>query len=178
MRALKIVSKKIFVPAILGIGISLSAIFIVWPIAYAWTQDQHQMINKNGNNTTSMMERGNVAMGFNQNKIAHNFMTSPTGGEIIITTLDSNDTETIKQIRYHTLDIQRDFSEGNFTKPFFIHAEQVPGTKIMSEKKDLIKYNILDMKNGSTLMLTTSDKQLIDAIGQFMDFQATAHRGH
>jgi hypothetical protein len=48
------------------------------------------------------------------------------------------------------LDIQKEFSEGNFTKPFFIHAQQVPGSKVMSEKKDLIKYSILQMKNGST----------------------------
>jgi hypothetical protein len=117
-------------------------------------------------------------MGFNQNKIIHNFKSTPTGGDIIITALDNNDTETIKQIRNHTLNIQKEFTEGNFTKPFFIHAQQVPGTKIMSEKKDLIKYSILQMKNGSVLILNTNDKELINAIIQFMDFQATAHRGH
>jgi hypothetical protein len=76
------------------------------------------------------------------------------------------------------MDIQREFSQGNFAKPFFIHARQVPGTKVMSEKKDLIKYSIVNIKNGSALVLTTTDKQLIDAIGQFVMFQATAHSGH
>jgi hypothetical protein len=141
---------KILILAILAIGILLSVIFIASPVAHTWAQNQHQMITNN-NNTTSMMERGNIAMGFNQNKIIHNFKSTPTGGEIIITALDNNnDTETIKQIRNHTLDIQKEFSEGNFTKPLFIHAQQVPGSKVMSEKKDLIKYSILQMKNGST----------------------------
>lgn len=169
---------KILIMAILATGILLSVIFIASPVAPTWAQNQHQMIINN-NNTTSLMESGNIAMGFNQNKIIHNFKSTPTGGEIIITALDNNnDTETIKQIRNHTLDIQKEFSEGNFTKPFFIHAQQVPGTKVMSEKKDLIKYSILQMKNGSTLILTTNNKQLINAIIQFMDCQATAHHGH
>ena len=48
----------------------------------------------------------------------------------------------------------------------------------MSEKKDLIRYNILEMSDGSALILTANDKDLINAIRQFMEFQATAHHGH
>jgi hypothetical protein len=125
-----------------------------------------------------MLERGNVAMGFNQNKITHQFIATPFGGEIIITALNASDRETIDQIKNHLLEIQKQFSQGNFTKPFFIHAQEVPGTKVMFEKKDLIKYSILEMKNGSSLMLTTNDTQLVDAINQFMEFQAGQHQGH
>jgi hypothetical protein len=39
----------------------------------------------------------------------------------------------------NTMDIRKDFSEGNFTKPFFIHVQQVPDTKLMADKKDLIR---------------------------------------
>lgn len=127
---------------------------------------------------TKMMERGNIAMGFNQNKIAHHFAATPNGGNITITSLDSNDMQTINQIRTHIMDIQKDFSEGNFTKPFFIHAQEVPGTDMMTKKKDLIKYNILELRNGSSLVLTTNDEELMDAISQFMKYQATAHVGH
>jgi hypothetical protein len=125
-----------------------------------------------------MMERGNIAMGFNQNKITHHFVATPDGGKIIITALNGSDKQTIDEIKNHTLDIQKEFSEGNFTKPFFIHAQEVPGTKVMSEKKDLIKYNIRDLNNGSSLQLTANDKELIDAITQFMEFQARQHYGH
>ena len=71
----------------------------------------------------SIMERGDIAMGFNQNKIVHNFKSTPTGGEIVITALDTNDTETIDQIKNHALHIQRDFSKGSFTKPLFYSCQ-------------------------------------------------------
>jgi hypothetical protein len=54
----------------------------------------------------------------------------------------------------------------------------VPGTDVMNKKKDLIKYNILELRNGSSLVLTANDKELMDAISQFMKYQAAAHVGH
>jgi hypothetical protein len=125
-----------------------------------------------------MIERGDIAMGFNQNKITHHFVATPDGGKIIITSLNSTDRQTINQIKIHILDIQKEFSEGNFTKPFFIHAQEVPGAEIMSEKKDLIKYSIQETNNGSSLLLSTNDKELVDAIKHFMQFQTRQHYGH
>jgi hypothetical protein len=129
-------------------------------------------------NQSSMLERGNIAMGFNQNKIMHHFIATPTGGEIMIVVLNSTDNNTIKQIKSHVLDIQKEFSQGNFTKPFYIHAQQVPGTKLMSQKKDLIRYSTRQINNGSVLLLTTNDQQLIAAIHQFIAFQTAQHMGH
>ena len=125
-----------------------------------------------------MIERGDIAMGFNQNKITHHFVGTPDGGKIIITSLNSTDRQTINQIKNHILDIQKEFSEGNFTKPFFIHAQEVPGAEIMSEKKDLIKYSIQEMNNGSSLLFSTNDKELVDAIKEFIQFQTRQHYGH
>ena len=125
-----------------------------------------------------MTDRGNIAMGFNQSKIAHQFIATSNGGKIMVTALNNRDSQTIKEIKNHIMDIQKEFAEGNFTKPFFIHAQEVPGTEIMTEKKHLIRYDILEMNNGSTLLLTTNDKELIDAINQFMEFQASEHHGH
>ncbi len=125
-----------------------------------------------------MIERGDIAMGFNQNKITHHFVATPDGGKIIITSINSTDRQTINQIKNHIPDIQKEFSEGNFTKPFFIHAQEVPGAEIMSEKKDLIKYSIRETNNGSSLLLSTNDKELVDAIKRFMQFQTRQHYGH
>jgi hypothetical protein len=127
---------------------------------------------------SSMMARGNMAMGFNQSKIAHHFIATPTGGKIMIGALNSRDNSTVKQIRSHVLDIQREFSQGNFTRPFFIHAQQVPGTKLMGEEKDLIGYSVRQLNNGSVLSLTTNNQQLIAAIHQFIAFQTAQHHGH
>ncbi len=129
-------------------------------------------------NISGMLERGNIAMGFNHNKISHQFIPTPAGGIIRILALDSGDNKTIAQIKSHTRDIQNEFAEGNFTKPFFIHAQNVPGTNFMNQKKELIEYRINDMKNGSSLILISKDKELTKAINQFMTFQSGEHKRH
>ncbi len=132
----------------------------------------------NSHNMTQMMQRGNLAMGFDQSKIAHEFSTTKSGGQIKITALDEKDNNTINQIKSHTRDIQNDFTEGNFTKPFFIHAESVPGTDAMTQNKDQIQYKIQDLKNGSILLLITNNSSLVSSINQFMTYQSTEHTGH
>ncbi|HEY7572380.1 MAG TPA: plastocyanin/azurin family copper-binding protein [Nitrososphaeraceae archaeon] len=144
--------------------------------------------NNNNNNKSSlppsssmsmsMMQRGNIAMGFDQNNIRHHFIPTANGGNIVITSLNTNDTKTINQIKEHIKDIQNDFSKGNFTKPFFIHAQDVPGTKIMAEKKDLINYSINELSNGSVLILKTMDKEALNAMHQFLTFQNAQHESH
>jgi hypothetical protein len=144
------------------------------PIDILGTNQSHL----SSSSTMSMMERGDIAMGFNQNKIEHNFMSTSSGGAIVITALNINDTETIQQIKDHTLDIQKEFLQGNFTKPFFIHAEEVPGTKVMTEKKDLINYSTWNLRNGSILILDTRDGEVTNAIHQFMNYQGNQHHGY
>ena len=129
-------------------------------------------------NQTTMLERGNVAMGFNQTKIHHHFMSTTTGGEIMIMSENMSDLQTINEIKSHVKDIQYEFSQGNFTKPLYIHDQIVPGTDIMTAKKNLINYSIKDIDGGSVLILTTNDTQLLNAIQQFMNFQSGQYMGH
>jgi hypothetical protein len=150
----------------------------VYPSTSSFNESRHLRHSPTNMTLMEMIERGDIAMGFNQNKITHHFVATPDGGKIIITSLNSTDRQTINQIKNHILDIQKEFSEGNFTKPFFIHAQEVPGAEIMSEKKDLIKYSIQETNNGSSLLLSTNDKELVDAIKQFMQFQTRQHYGH
>ncbi len=130
------------------------------------------------NQTKAMFQRGNIAMGFDQEKISHKFIPTETGGEIIIMPTNVSDSNMLMQIREHIIDIQNDFSNGNFTKPFFIHGEQVPGTKTMNEKKDSIEYDIKQLNNGLALSMITKDKEVIDAIRHFMEYQGSEHMMH
>jgi hypothetical protein len=150
----------------------------VYPSTSSFNESYHTRQSPTNMIMMEMIERGDIAMGFNQNKITHHFVATPDGGKIIITSLNSTDRQTINQIKNHILDIQKEFSEGNFTKPFFIHAQEVPGAEIMSEKKDLIKYSMQETNNGSSLLLSTNDKELVDAIKHFMQFQTRQHYGH
>jgi hypothetical protein len=176
---------------IIILALSLPLFIVIWignditiynsedlPIDILGTNQSHPSSLSPISTAMSMMERGDIAMGFNQNKIVHNFNSTTNGGTIMITALNTNDAVTIQQIKNHTLDIQKDFLKGNFSKPFFIHAEEVPGTKVMNEKKGLINYSIQNLRNGSILILDTRDDEVINAIHQFMNYQGNQHHGH
>lgn len=147
-------------------------------VGYSDSVQKNTLHPGENHNMTQMMQRGAIAMGFDQNKIAHEFSTTKDGGQIKITALDEKDNKTINQIKNHTRDIQNDFAEGNFTKPFFIHSQFVPGTNDMTQNKDQIHYKIQDLKNGSILLLITNNSSLVSSINQFMTYQSTEHKGH
>ncbi len=134
--------------------------------------------NPSNHNMTEMMQRGNIAMGFDQNKISHEFTATKDGGQIKTTALDDKDQQTIDRIQSHTREIQTDFAAGNFTKPFYIHAQAVPGTDAMSQNKEQIHYQIQDLVNGSILILVANNASLANSINHFMNYQSTEHRGH
>ena len=163
---------------ILGVAAVLTITIVYFiPLTYR-TETINQVNTTTDFNQTEMLERGNVAMGFNQSMIHHHFMATTVGGEIMIMSTNMSDTKTINEIKSHVKDIQHEFSQGNFTKPFYIHDQIVPGTEIMTAKKDLIQYSIKDIDGGSVLILTTNDTELLNAIQQFMNFQSTQHMGH
>ena len=172
-------SKKILIVA----G-AVILIIIVTTIYFTQTGSKNNTISETtsnvttGFNQTTMLERGDIAMGFNQSKIHHHFMSTSTGGEIMIMSTNASDTQTVNEIRSHVEDIQHEFSQGNFKKPFYIHAQNVPGTDVMTKKKDLIQYSVKNIDGGSVLVLTTNDTELLDAIQQFMNFQSSQHMGH
>ena len=162
--------------------VTIIVISVISTMAY-FLPTSHRTVNQTTNTTggfnqTTMLERGNIAMGFNQSMIHHHFMSTTTGGEIMIMSENMSDVQTINEIKNHVKDIQYQFSQGNFTKPFYIHAQIVPGTDIMAAKKDLINYSIKDIDGGSVLILTTNDTQLLNAIQQLMNFQSSQHMGH
>lgn len=162
--------------------VAIVIISVISVMAY-FLPTSHRTVNQTANTTegfnqTVMLERGNIAMGFNQSVIHHHFMSTTTGGEIMIMSENMSDVQTINEIKNHVKDIQYQFSQGNFTKPFYIHAQTVPGTDIMAAKKYLINYSIKDIDGGSVLILTTNDTQLLNAIQQFMNFQSSQHMGH
>jgi len=171
-----LLNKKILtIIVIISVSILTAAYFL--PTSYKTTVNQTTNATESFNQT-AMLERGNMAMGFNQTMIHHHFMSTTTGGEIMIMSTNMSDVKTINEIKSHVKEIQYEFSQGNFTKPFYIHAQIVPGTEVMTAKKDLINYSIKDIDGGSILMLNTNDTQLLDAIQQFMNFQSSQHMGH
>lgn len=115
-------------------------------------------------------------MGVDQYTSAHVFEDLPDGGRIILERDDPSDTAAIATIRAHMRDIAAAFKQGDFQKPFDVHAGPVPGVPDMVRRKSAITYEVIDLPRGGEVRLKTGDAVAIRAIHDFLGFQRTAHR--
>lgn len=125
----------------------------------------------------TLQERGATAegMGVDQYASTHVFDALTDGGRIEFQ-YDSDDVEAIDQIRSHLREIELAFQRGDFSTPAFVHAQEVPGTAVMAERREHIEYRYRDLPRGGELRLTTQDPEALAAIREFMTFQRTDHR--
>ena len=128
----------------------------------------------------AVQERGRDVMGVDQYTSQHVFEDLLDGGRIILERADSTDVAAIAQIRQHMQEIHADFTRGDFSKPFGVHAQQVPGTPVMTARRDSLKYEVIERSRGAELRIMTSDPVALAAVHEFLAFQRTDHRaaGH
>jgi len=64
--------------------------------------------------------------------------------------------------------------------PGVVHAGEVPGTRVMAEKRSTIAYRALNRARGAEVRITTSDPAAVGAVHAFLKFQRSDHRaaGH
>ena len=134
------------------------------------TQQAHQ------HDKHAMDRRGNIAMGFDQSKITHTFTSLDTGGEILIKAKDSSDALTIAQIQKHLKEIEKAFAEGDFSKPFFIHDEQVPGADDLKAEKKALEYHSQTLADGARLSIVAKSPKAKDALHAFLRYQSSEHK--
>jgi len=129
---------------------------------------------------TAMQERGRMVMGVDQYTSAHVFEDLADGGRIILERDRAGDTSGVARIRLHMHDIATAFRAGDFTKPFQVHAQIVPGTAVMREHHAAIEYEVVDRPRGGEVRLRTTSPTAVAAIHEFLAFQRTGHRaaGH
>src|SRR3989454_6820184 len=96
----------------------------------------------------AMQSRGAHVMGVDQYTSAHVFEDLPDGGRVILDRDDASDTAAIATIRAHMRDIAAAFRAGDFTKPFAVHAQSVPGTAVMRARRPAISYQAVDRPRG------------------------------
>ena len=126
----------------------------------------------------AVQHRGHVVMGVDQYTSQHVFEALPDGGRIVLERDDATDSASIATIRQHMRDIQLDFTNGDFSKPFGVHAQEVPGTRVLAERRDVIRYEVESLPRGAALRIYTTDSAALGAIGEFMAFQRMDHRAH
>lgn len=124
---------------------------------------------------TSMQERGRMAMGVDQYTSTHHFDALPDGGRIELQR-DVDDSVGAARIRAHMREIARAFESGDFSTPAMVHLREVPGAKVMAERRALITYEPRDLPRGAELYIHTSDAAARRAIHEFMAFQRGEHR--
>ena len=128
----------------------------------------------------AVQARGAAVMGVDQYTSAHVFEDLPDGGRIVLDRGDTTDMAGIATIRSHMRAIAGDFRDGNFTKPFAVHAMDVPGTTVMTERRAKISYEAVDRPYGADVRIRTGDPEAVSAIHEFLAFQRSDHRaaGH
>ncbi|HKE23441.1 MAG TPA: hypothetical protein VKB88_13835 [Bryobacteraceae bacterium] len=134
-------------------------------LAFAQQHDQHDMA-----------KRGDMVMGFSQEKTTHHFELSYDGGAIDVRANDAKDTESPDQIRSHFKHIAQMFANGNFNAPMLVHDMNVPGTTTMSKLKDQLHWTLTDTPRGARLTVVADNKPALDAVHEFLRFQIQDHQ--
>lgn len=122
-----------------------------------------------------LQHRGKQAMGVDQYTSEHRFDDLADGGRIELQR-DSSDTAGVRTIRAHLQQIAEAFGRGDFTTPAFVHAGDVPGTRIMRERRDAIRYEFRPLPGGGEVRITSADPEAVRAIHAFLAFQRQDHR--
>ena len=125
----------------------------------------------------AVQSRGHEAMGVDQYTSEHRFEPLPDGGRIELQR-DTADRTGVETIRAHMRDIADRFSRGDFTIPGFVHAQTVPGTGVMAERKTRITYQEIDLPGGAEVRIRTTDSGAVAAVHEFLAFQRSDHRVH
>ncbi len=122
-----------------------------------------------------MQSRGAHVMGVDQYTSAHVFEDLPDGGRVVLERDDAVDTVAIATIRAHLRDIEAAFRAGDFTKPFEVHAQTVPGTGVMAARRSAITYDEIDRPRGGEVRIKSVDPGAVAAIHEFLAFQRQQH---
>lgn len=127
----------------------------------------------------AMQKRGKVAMGVDQYTSIHKFDDLPDGGRIELQR-DRDDVAGVEAIRDHLRRISVAFASGDFSTPAFVHMRDVPGTKVMTEKRGVIRYSFRELPRGGELRIVTTDSDALSAVHRFLAFQRGDHHaaGH
>jgi hypothetical protein len=142
------------------------------PTPAGMTHEQHQAQMKKD---ADLNEHGEMAMGFDQNKAAHHFTLTPTGGTIAVTANHPSDRGTREQIQAHLEEIAASFASGDFEKPLMTHGEMPPGVSEMQRHKADITYRFKGTDRGGVVRIVTADHEALKAVHEFLRYQIREH---
>lgn len=121
-------------------------------------------------------DRGAMVMGFDQEKTAHHFLLYTDGGAIDIQAKDATDINDRDAIRSHLPHIAAMFASGDFDVPMLVHdTKDLPGTAVLSARKDAVTYHYVETPMGGRVEVTTMDAEALTALYAFLRYQIQEH---
>jgi hypothetical protein len=128
----------------------------------------------------AVQARGAQVMGVDQYTSQHVFETLPDGGRIVLDRADGGDSAGVGVIRAHMRTIAAAFARGDFAAPGLVHAQLVPGTATMADRRAHLRYAAVDRPKGAEVRIQTTDSAALAAVHAFLAFQREDHRaaGH
>jgi hypothetical protein len=137
------------------------------PVSVAARQDHHGAGDR----------QGAMVMGFDQARTTHHFLLFNDGGAIDVGVNESGDVKSRDAIRSHLPHIATMFGQGNFDAPMLVHdSKNVPGTKLMTQRKGVIRYQYVERADGGRVNIVTSDPGALAAVHAFLRFQIAEHK--
>jgi hypothetical protein len=115
-------------------------------------------------------------MGFDQEKTVHHFVLTESGGYIDVSVRDASDSSNRDAIQSHLGHIAQMFKDGNFDIPMLVHGEKPAGVETLQRLKDRIKYEYKATDSGGRVTITTSDKQALQGVHEFLRYQIKEHK--
>jgi hypothetical protein len=122
----------------------------------------------------AVQARGKIAMGVDQYTSQHRFDDLPDGGRIELQR-DPADSAGVRTIREHLQEIARAFAAGNFETPGFVHDREVPGVRVLTARRDRVRYEFRPLPGGGEVRITTRDPDAVAAVHEFLAFQRMDH---
>ena len=125
---------------------------------------------------TQMNERGEKGMGFSQTATTHHFLLNANGGVIQVEAKDSADATNRNEIRMHLRHIAKAFQNGDFDIPMSVHDTVPPGVPEMKRLQKNIQYSFEETLNGGRVVISSANKEALEAIHRFLRFQIEEHK--
>lgn len=123
----------------------------------------------------AMQQRGEKAMGFDQEKTTHHFLLTDDGGRIEVQVNSADDRANVDNIRRHLQQIAKAFASGDFAIPMQVHEQTPAGTAEMQRLKDHTNYRYQELPQGGAVVISSADAEAVAAIHDFLRFQITEH---
>lgn len=125
---------------------------------------------------TQMNERGKKGMGFSQTDTTHHFLLNSNGGIIQVEANNSADATNRNEVRSHLGHIAKAFQSGDFDIPMFVHDTVPPGVSEMKRLQKNIKYAFEESPNGGRVVISSTNREAVEAIHRFLRFQIEEHK--